>query len=277
MSAAPLQVPLSQLLVPKYGGVGLGRNARAHPDREIGEHEIFYVRKGRLAIAEAGRTLDTHAGEGLILWPHRRHYGTEIVPSGCEFYWLHVVIPKPSPGEPCLVVQQQSHPARPSRLLELFHRFLHDQESGSLTPVSSHALVLLMLCEMADQGTPPSQNGQASRASDALAMRADAEIARRFHLPISTGSIARLLGCNPDYLGRVYHLAFGRTVLQGIAQRRIDDACRLLLEEPGLSMSEVGAKCGFTNQAWFRRSFHRRTGQSPIDYRRSHARAHVNS
>src|SRR4051812_19755934 len=176
-AAAILRVPLGRPPVGQMAGLCLARGTQRHPDRSIGEHELFFVRRGRLAIAEAGRTLDTAAGETLILWPGRRHYGTEIIPAGCEFYWLHVVVPNARAGEPTLAVPQRARPARPERLMELLHRYLHDLGSGRLTPTAGSALAMLMFSEIAEQSSAPDPDVT-------LAARAEAEITRGFHLAI---------------------------------------------------------------------------------------------
>jgi AraC-like DNA-binding protein len=272
MSGAELlRVALSRPVRHVHAGLCLARGTRKHPDRRIGDHELFFVRKGSLGIAEAGRDLTTAAGESLLLWPHRRHYGTEIVAAGAEFYWLHFVVDPPRRGEPTIAVPQHARPARPERLMELLHRFLHDQQTGRLTPASGSFLIMLMLSEIAEQRAATS-NGEGT-----LAARVEAEIVRRFHLPISTAAIARSLGCNPDYLGRLYRRVHGRGIVDAINARRVAEAQRLLLEEPGQPLDQVARHCGWRNQAWFRRVFRRFTGDSPTGFRRAHARAHLNT
>jgi AraC-like DNA-binding protein len=252
-------------------GLCLSRGTQFHPDRRIGEHELFFVRKGCLPIAESGRQLETRSGETLILWPNRRHYGTDTIPAGCEFYWLHFVVPPAPEGAAAMEVPQRGRPARPERLMELLHQFLHDQNLGRLTEVSGGALVLLMLSEICEQKPP------ALQVDATLASRAEAHIARGFHLAIGTSSIARELRCNPDYLGRLYHRVFGRSIMAAIAQRRVIEAKRLLLEQPGTAMEEIAHRCGCRNQAWFRRIFKRDAGCSPDQFRRTHIGGRINS
>src|SRR5580658_9953736 len=222
-----LKVPLTQLLQPRGAGLCLARGTRLHPDRQIHEHEIIFVRRGRLGIAELDHDLDPTAGEAILLWPQRRHYGTEIVPAGCAFYWLHVLVPAARDGEPVLAVPQRCRPARPVRLMELLHQYLSDQAAGRLTAAAGSALVQLMFSEMSEQAEVVSATAEAT-----LAARAEAEITRRFHLSIGTTSIARQLRCNPDYLGRIYHRAYGRTIMRAVSERRVEEARRLLLESP---------------------------------------------
>jgi AraC-like DNA-binding protein len=272
-SPRELKVPLNQLLQPRGAGLCLSRGNRLHPDRQIGEHEIIFVRRGRLGIAEQDRGLDPTAGEAILLWPQRRHYGTEVVAAGSEFYWLHVLVPPAREGEPTLSVPQRCRPARPIRLMELLHQYLSDQASGRLTQVAGSALVQLMFSEMSEQHADA--GGVAADAT--LAARAEAEIARRFHLSIGTASIARQLRCNPDYLGRIYHRSYGRTVMRGIAERRVEEARRLLMECPGMPIATVCHQVGFRNHAWFRRIFSRIAGSTPDLYRRRHARTTLNS
>jgi AraC-like DNA-binding protein len=264
-------VALSKPVTPIMAGLCLSRGTQKHPDRRIGEHELFFVRKGRLGLAEDGRDVSVSAGETLILWPHRRHYGTEIVGSDCEFYWLHFLVDAPTRGEPTLEVPQRTRPARPARLIELLHRYLHDAATGQLTPTAGSLLAMLMLSEIAERPATP------RAAENTLAARAEAEIARRFHLPIGTASVARALGCNPDHLGRVYLRAYGHSVMHAISARRVTEAMRLLIMEPGLPLERIARQCGCRNLAWFRRIFRRFAGTSPNEYRRAHAKAFINS
>jgi AraC-like DNA-binding protein len=266
-----LRLTLSRPVTPIMAGLCLARGTQKHPDRRLGEFELFFVRKGRLGIAEDGRDVSVTAGETLIVWPHRRHYGTEIVGSDCEFYWLHFVAEPAPAGEAALTVPQRARPARPARLIELLHRYLHDAATGQLSPAAGSLLAMLMLSEIAE-GAPAPRS-----AENTLAARAEIEIARRFHLAVGTASIAKTLGCNPDHLGRIYLRAYGRSVMHAISERRVTEAMRLLIMEPGLPLERVARLCGCRNLAWFRRIFRRFAGTSPNEYRRAHAKAFINS
>ncbi|MCR5129916.1 MAG: helix-turn-helix domain-containing protein, partial [Prevotella sp.] len=48
-----------------------------------------------------------------------------------------------------------------------------------------------------------------------------------------------------------------------------DYARQLLKEHPGMSINEVGTRCGYTDQAYFSRSFSRIVGISPRQYRKN--------
>ena len=48
---------------------------------------------------------------------------------------------------------------------------------------------------------------------------------------------------------------------------RLEDACRLLLEEPDTAAAEIGARVGFSNRSNFSRQFLAYTGLTPVQWR----------
>lgn len=64
---------------------------------------------------------------------------------------------------------------------------------------------------------------------------------------------------------RHYRQATGRTPARAVEEIRIETARRLL--EQGLSVAQVGRRCGFGSQETLRRAFLRRLGASPQAYR----------
>jgi AraC-like DNA-binding protein len=98
--------------------------------------------------------------------------------------------------------------------------------------------------------------------------------ARRYvedHLPdsdLGPTQIAAELGVSVRYLGRIFKLS-GRTVGDWILERRLE-RCRRALSSAALahrSISEIAYGAGFGDAAHFSRSFRRRFGASPRDYR----------
>lgn len=81
-------------------------------------------------------------------------------------------------------------------------------------------------------------------------------IARALH--ISRRKLYRDLADEPDGVAGL------------IAARRVRSAAALLLEQPGLSLSEVSAAVGFGDATTMRRHFLSRLGMTPADYRRDH-------
>ena len=160
-------------------------------------------------------------------------------------------------------------------MVELFRRFLDDQENNDLEPNYAATLVKLMLLEIALQdqskhgrrGQPPARK---------LAATAQVAIGKRFREPITTSEIARTLHCNPDYLGRVYRETFGHSLTIGIHQARMHHAKNLLLLS-SLNVKEVSAACGYGNPDYFRRMFRRFFDMQPNQFRSLHPRQHTNA
>lgn len=257
-------------------GLFVSRGQGIHPDRRIDSYELILVKRGTLHLAEEAQSFAIGAGETLLLWPQRRHWGTQPYGRELSFYWIHFRLPDPlksrSKPENAWRIPQVSTPARLERLTELMHRFLDDQTSNSGAPGSADLLVTMMLCEVAaakPAGVP--------HAAANLAGRADSYLARHFRdAELSTSVVADALDCNPDYLGRIYKQVYGRTLTDNLHRRRIQDA-GALLREGGSSVEAVAEECGFSNAGYFRRIFRRLTGLTPRAYRRLYARMHINS
>jgi AraC-like DNA-binding protein len=239
-----------------------------HPDRVLDSYELIFVRTGTLSLCEQNRRFDVRAGETLLLWPERRHYGAAPYPKSLSFYWLHFQLPG-RPSKSGLNVPQHAHVARVDRLTELFHRFLDDQETGRLDALDAALLLMLMLCEVA--------RAPAGNAGPGIVLvgRAEAYISSHLREPLSTGRIARALRVNPDYLNRTFHRARQMTLTEHIHRRRLHDA-EALLRDGTDSVLEVATACGFASVGHFRRVFERYHGLSPTAYRKLYARTHVN-
>lgn len=250
---------------------GFGR----HGERVIDSYELIFVRRGELAMREEDREFVVKTGQTLLLWPGRHHGGMADYPRDLEFYWIHFRIAssaraRRSVRRGSLTVPQLATPARPERLTELFHQFLHDQEAGGMPPLQGDLLMMLMLCETSRTVASPGDS-----AAAALAARAEHYIAAHFHESIHAAQIAAQLECNADYLGRVYLKNFGQTLTQAIQNYRVQFAKKLLRESP-LSIEQIVARCGFADPAYFRRIFHRLTGVTPGEFRKLHSRVHIN-
>lgn len=66
----------------------------------------------------------------------------------------------------------------------------------------------------------------------------------------------------------MFPAAMGSTPNEWLLARRIDKACHLL-EHTELSCKEIAGATGFDDPAYFGRMFRRRTGRTPVRFRRS--------
>jgi two-component system, response regulator YesN len=86
---------------------------------------------------------------------------------------------------------------------------------------------------------------------------------------LSLDQVAHHVRFSPFHLSRIFKSATNSTVLDYVTRKRLDEAQRLLREQI-LSIKEVGAAVGYTDQNYFSRVFRRLTGMTPSAYRRAH-------
>ena len=93
-------------------------------------------------------------------------------------------------------------------------------------------------------------------------------VEERYREPISLKDVARAVSLSPGHLTTVVRRKTGRTVVEWIAERRMAQARRLLVET-GLSVEEVGHRVGYNDPVYFVRSFRRAHGTTPLGWRRA--------
>lgn len=81
------------------------------------------------------------------------------------------------------------------------------------------------------------------------------EVARQFHF-------------NPSYLSNYFTLHNKEGFNEYLNRVRIDKACSLLKEQPGLSISEISGLVGYSDHSYFTRVFRKLMGISPSQYRK---------
>ena len=89
-----------------------------------------------------------------------------------------------------------------------------------------------------------------------------------YHEPISLRDVARAVSLSRGHLTTVVRRKTGRTVQEWIAERRMAEARRLLVETD-LSVEEVGRRVGYGESGYFVRSFRRTHGATPLAWRRA--------
>ena len=85
---------------------------------------------------------------------------------------------------------------------------------------------------------------------------------------ISIEDIAAQAYISPSYFYRIFKAQYSVSPKQYIVSARINKARIMLMENSGLSVSEIARECGFTNLYHFDRIFKEKTGQSPTEFSR---------
>ena len=112
------------------------------------------------------------------------------------------------------------------------------------------------------------EEGGATRSDVQLHQQFVEALERDFTTSHDAGHYADVLGVTPGTLSRTLTKLTGRTTKQLIVERVILEAVRLL-RFSDLSMKEIAARLGFSDQFAFSKAFKRQRGEAPLDFRGS--------
>ena len=88
--------------------------------------------------------------------------------------------------------------------------------------------------------------------------------------PVRTlGEAADRLGTDTRTLYYYFETRIGQDFRTWRTQLRLEDAKRMLVENPGLPPAEIGRRAGFSNRSNFARQFQASTGLTPAQWRDS--------
>jgi AraC-like DNA-binding protein len=90
----------------------------------------------------------------------------------------------------------------------------------------------------------------------------------RYRERISLKDVARAVSLSPGHLTTVVRRKTGRTVQEWIAERRMAEARRLLVQTD-LAVEEVGRRVGYVDAGYFVRSFRHAHSMTPLGWRRA--------
>lgn len=86
------------------------------------------------------------------------------------------------------------------------------------------------------------------------------------HTSLTLTEVASAAAVSPAHLVRLFRAQLGTTPMAWLWERRID-AGIVLLEQTGLTVSEIAARCGFQTSYHFSRRVRERTGLPPVEVR----------
>lgn len=84
---------------------------------------------------------------------------------------------------------------------------------------------------------------------------------------LSLEQVAEAVSANPSYLSYIFRKETGITFLQYLTNVRLQAACRLLTEQPGLSLEDVASRVGYHSASYFHKIFRSRFGVSPRQWK----------
>lgn len=96
-----------------------------------------------------------------------------------------------------------------------------------------------------------------------------AYISENYSRSISLENLSRIAGMNPKYFCRYFRSMTERTPIDYLNYYRIECACELLSTKD-ISIKEVAISCGFNDESYFIKTFHKYKGITPKQFMKSH-------
>jgi AraC-like DNA-binding protein len=93
-------------------------------------------------------------------------------------------------------------------------------------------------------------------------------IAKNYSQHITLDSLARIAGMNSKYFCRYFKSLTDRTPIDYLNYYRIECACELLSTKD-ISIKETAISCGFNDESYFIKTFHKYKGTTPKQYLKS--------
>ena len=140
----------------------------------------------------------------------------------------------------------------------------NSQELAERTVLLFHEILLKLSANML---SARSQAGgrEKSTVSEA-ALQIKEYIDAHIHEKIAVSDLAQIASLSASQLTRVFRSAYGQSPYDYVLARKIDTACRLLLNT-GMSVKEVAYRLNFVDEHYFSNVFCKRMGMPPGRYR----------
>ncbi|NCC64225.1 MAG: AraC family transcriptional regulator [Spirochaetia bacterium] len=149
-------------------------------------------------------------------------------------------------------------------LIQLMEKEADDQSYGSGSRTLAYAYLIELLVRLSrifDQ-TPRETNQTARRLWEVISyMDANLDIS------LSTEDLTEVANMSTSTLNRWFKQSTGLSPIEFHIHKRIAKACTLI-QERGLSMSQISESCGFKDPNYFSRQFRKVMGMSPKQYER---------
>jgi len=243
------------------------------PGRILNEYELLYVRRGLLYVEEGEQQFTVGPGQTLIYAPGVFHKAHDTPEDPLECYWVRFSLPgRPGKGAAKLELPRVATIADPLRMQQLWRALMEEKSAKQENKTVMGLIVAQMLCEVA---RAESIVKEPSGSAQALAFQARAYIQEHYQEAISASTISQALDCNRSYMNRVFHRTYGKTVTEYICDVRMFFAQEILIRSH-ISITETAVVCGFRDRCYFRRVFVRRTGLSPMAYRKRYGKVPTN-
>ena len=243
-------------------------------------HELVFVVSGRGINYTAAEQMPLREGSVFFVPPGVEHGYKEVdnlvlynVLYGQMLISKHMLDLTDLPGYRALFLETESIPnllLSPSQiaellpLIQLMEKEADDQSYGSGSRTLAYAYLIELLVSLSriyDQ-TPRETNQTARRLWEVISY-----MDNNLDKSLTTEELTEVANMSTSTLNRWFKQSTGLSPIEFHIHKRVAKACTLI-QERGLSMSQISESCGFKDPNYFSRQFRKVMGMSPKQYQR---------
>lgn len=231
---------------------------------------ISHVASGSLTLATGGEIYHVHPGQVMIHPPnvefseHNPAEGTHNVLFLDIKLYDHLDLLRVYPMGPLVTLSDESRYSYLFDQLQLVWEQPHTPFRNVHIFSSILELVKLLLLSWQEEGQTP--RPESLDSTEDRFMRVIQYMNENLHRKISREELSELLHLHPNYFDKLFNRHFRQTPMHMLRSLRLRKA-KALLETTSDSLEWIAELCGLGDAAYFTRSFKRRFGETPGQYR----------
>ncbi|MBU9721844.1 MULTISPECIES: AraC family transcriptional regulator [Bacillaceae] len=271
------------------GGLATFRKGESHFHRVFHIFDLLYVVQGTLYMMEDGKEFEVSEGQYLFLVPGKYHGGYKGCDEETKYYWVHFSLSGEWSLETTNDLDWSKIIVRDNTFTESAQYNLNLPRFGKFRSFERGVEAFSIIKQLDESNNPPDKLKQQMFFNDILIqIQQDA-----IELPSSAKTVtdevikyirehydeqdfkvkemAKVLLYHPDYLTRSMKKVIGMTPIQYLNHYRISIAKSKLVNEHK-DLATIAVECGFSDVSYFSRTFKKREGITPGEYRRLRGR-----
>lgn len=265
MEALPAGVDLHVPLVGCFQGCGTFSFRQVSP-----YHAIHCIEGGAGVMESDGMAYRAAAGDLFVFFPGQEIYYQEDAGSPWRYTWFPLMGRRTDWALEHVGLTRR-HPHRPGSVTPALQELLAELIARSCEPALSVTYPVAWAWRFVDLLTRSHETAGGNGGAANLAETARLLMEAHYETPPSIGEVAAQLRVHPSTLFRHFQARFGMSPKAFLDTMRLRRAGQLL-SGGTLSIKEVASACGYTDSAYFIRTFRRHHGMPPGKWRRGQGR-----
>lgn len=232
----------------------------------VPDSKLYYVEKGELVVEVFGETITAVPGDLLLIPAHTPHSFHLTESRYAEKSWCHFDLKRGTADffenytvPACLHVEDR----------ELVEDYFRQMLTSNKLPSELQELVsTAAICCLVEYYLRHTNVIERERADDRI-HAVITYIEQHYADALTLEQLAKFAGYSPNHLGKRFKDTTGHPPMRYLSNVRIERA-KLLLQGTGDPISVIMEKTGFTDAAYFSKSFKKTIGYSPQKFRKLH-------